>query len=801
LNAHEMALGALLHDVGKFLQRACPPGEGLSEQSRRLRETICPACEGRSSHLHVLYTNEFVANLPFWPEGVDAASVANLAAFHHRPDTPEQALVAEADRLSSAMEREPEDEGTVAGLGRYRRVRLQSVASTVQWAPGAPVAPAELDLAPLSARSGFPVARRADPREVAEDQTAAYQSLWQGFEAEWAHNRCSDPVGFINRACSVLERFAWCIPSATNVVPDISLYDHVKVTSAIAVCLWQAKEGAKQPFLLVSGDISGIQRYIFRIKAGTGGLARRLRARSFDVSVFAEAASLGMLRALGLPLSHRILFAGGKFHLLLPNTDEALRAIESARRNATEWLFDRSSGELSLSLASVQMSRQDVQVFSESVDRLQASLRDEKDRAALPLLAPQGQWDEGSFLLPFAVGPEESLCECCRQRGGPTREVRGREVPVCDVCHADAQRGRRLPGSRFLVFFESDAGDHATPIGSYSLADAEDTLPTDSVLVVDMDGTGRAGEGLPLIGSLRARHIPRHANGDAVTFDELSRRSLGRPALGFLKMDVDNLGFIFSQGLKGETADRTSISRVATLSRTLELFFAGFLNELLETDFPDVYLVYAGGDDLVAVGPWNIMFDLSARIRQDFRRFTGENPAWTLSAGLAVVGHHTPVLSAVEAADRHLEASKTVPGEDIVPWPLVGQAAGKPHKDRITAFGTSIPWDEFPAVMQRAKELLGWLQQDVLNTSKVRRLLIYSDMHHKFQQTGDTRYFQYVPMLVYDLRRNWGEKTEQEKRAKVWANSLATPESKEMRTVRFACEYALNGARPSGKGE
>lgn len=38
-------------------------------------------------------------------------------------------------------------------------------------------------------------------------------------------------------------------------------------------------------------------------------------------------------------------------------------------------------------------------------------------------------------------------------------------------------------------------------------------------------------------------------------------------------MDVDNLGNIFSKGL-----NKISISRIATLSRMLDLFFSGYLN-------------------------------------------------------------------------------------------------------------------------------------------------------------------------------------------------------------------------------
>ncbi|NQT53745.1 HD domain-containing protein, partial [bacterium] len=349
MKTEEIALGALLHDIGKFLQRAHPPGTGLSEQSRRLQEMACPYWQGRSSHLHVLYTNEFVSGLPFLPDGVNLTNVANLATYHHRPDTLEQRIITEADRLSSAMEREAAEDGPSAGASASRRVAMLSVASTVDVGGVQSPPPASLRMIELSPENAFPVGAQAAQRDL----TPEYACLWDAFCTEWGANRCADAIGFINRACSTLERFTWCIPSATNAVPDISLYDHMKTTAAIAVCLASAPFGHDQPFLLVAGDLAGIQDYIFDITPGTGGLARRLRSRSFDVNAFAEAISLAILRETSLPLVHRILFAGGKFHMLLPNTEDVHRAIDSVRSSSAEWLFERSSGILHLAIASM----------------------------------------------------------------------------------------------------------------------------------------------------------------------------------------------------------------------------------------------------------------------------------------------------------------------------------------------------------------------------------------------------------------------------------------------------------------
>ncbi len=110
MNPYDIALGALLHDIGKFMQRAYNPDDGLSPQSRNMAPFICPQRDGRPTHLHVLYTNEFLERLHFLPDGLDKSLIANLACYHHRPDDQQHAIIRDADCLASGMERQPESD-------------------------------------------------------------------------------------------------------------------------------------------------------------------------------------------------------------------------------------------------------------------------------------------------------------------------------------------------------------------------------------------------------------------------------------------------------------------------------------------------------------------------------------------------------------------------------------------------------------------------------------------------------------------------------------------------------------------
>jgi len=53
---YTVALGGLLHDVGKLMQRAEAP---ISDEAKNMEGTICPVYQERYSHKHVLWTSAF----------------------------------------------------------------------------------------------------------------------------------------------------------------------------------------------------------------------------------------------------------------------------------------------------------------------------------------------------------------------------------------------------------------------------------------------------------------------------------------------------------------------------------------------------------------------------------------------------------------------------------------------------------------------------------------------------------------------------------------------------------------------
>ena len=210
--------------------------------------------------------------------------------------------------------------------------------------------------------------------------------------------------------------------------------------------------------------------------------------------------------------------------------------------------------------------------------------------------------------------------------------------------------------------------------------------------------------------------------GDLLTFAELAALSIqdgdghavGRPMLALLKADVDNLGRVFGEGL----GNRRSLSRTATLSRLMDAFFTGWLPDHMRRHFPNLYTVYAGGDDLMVLGPWFDVLNFAPALRAAFDQFSGGNPSLTLSAGIELFNSKTPVSLAAAGAEARLEAAKQ---------------ADK-AKDRICAIGPNdapMTWKDWDKVLEQAVELHGLVCEGKLSTALLYRLLTLDDRRRR----------------------------------------------------------------------
>ncbi|RMD59442.1 type III-A CRISPR-associated protein Cas10/Csm1 [Candidatus Parcubacteria bacterium] len=435
-----VALAALMHDLGKFAERA-----RIETDRERLESHVslyCPYREqgGYHTHKHAAYTalawdlieqrfpeltGRDVYPFAAWNAPDVDDSIVNAAALHHRPETFLQWIVATADRVASGFERErfetynQAQDKSAEGRTHYT-ARLLTLFEQIDLQKGQK-APQRGELAwrypllPLSPKSIFPVeAGRYEPADNEQGQQE-YRQLWDAFIESL--DKIPDEHRkywhlWLDHFDSAWGCYTHAIPSATafGTRPEVSLYDHSRAVAALAVALWryhhdqqddpetvrQRLADFRRPdwddrkFLLIQGDFFGIQEFLFASGGETQKRAARLlRGRSFYVSLLTECAALAILDALALPSTSQVINAAGKFLIVAPNTTGTREALESIRQRFDTWFLEHSWGQAGIGLAWTPASCNDFlddetnggrSRFGKLMDRLFQALADAKAR-------------------------------------------------------------------------------------------------------------------------------------------------------------------------------------------------------------------------------------------------------------------------------------------------------------------------------------------------------------------------------------------------------------------------------------
>ncbi|MCB9367140.1 MAG: hypothetical protein H6508_08180 [Calditrichaeota bacterium] len=586
-----------------------------------------------------------------------------------------------------------------------------------------------------------------------------------------------DPWKYLAQVQNELETYTWCVPADPgNPNCTESLYDRARTLCAVAGCLYQTREDQDQPFLLVVGDFAGIQKYIYGIPhrlqhetENAKGSARALRGRSLRVRLITEDVASHLLVETGFPLANRILTAGGRLYLLLPNTESVANTVKRAEQRLGDWSLKKTNGELRFALSITPTS---VASFHEAQRRANEDL-DERTTAPLKQVLVGGGWEVSRF-------------------EGQQRDIRDEFKP-------DALLGSEIPRCTAACLIPDVTSDHL-PFSKLELTN-DQTHREEARIVLrwpgDKDPVG--------VRARVARYVPRNGS-ELLTFDEMAEKALGRQMLGFLKADIDDLGFIFGSALANiKTA--SPLSSLVTLSRALESFAAGFVDELVAERFPQIYVVYAGGDDMFLVGPWDQTLQFAIAVQQKFVEFMAGNKHWGISVGISMAVSGTGILQAEADAEKLLKRAKRSPG-----------------KNSLAVFDLVLGWKEARAGIEQGKRLLGWLQNDVLSVGQVRRHMEYTQMAmqyldlltkrqsaaqnpeamrklvRQFAYDREPYPLRFVYLLENDLRRNWGRgrkhKLNAEQSAALdWAAQLLKLDLAPANDRILACEYALTANR------
>ncbi len=476
-------LGALLHDVGKMLQR----GSFGSLDTKGKHPQV-------SSHFVSAFKE-------FFSRFVDVDLLQTLVQRHHEDprlgedlicqNAPEEYralsyLVSRADNYSSSERGEKAED-----YQDFKSVPLVSIFSRIELDKALPEK-LRYRAKPLNPEETFP--EKFDEYE-SDELNNHLQDFGEKFsmlakEAEHASQVDFD-IMFVN-ILTILMRYSWCIPSNTQEeIPDVSLFDHLKTTCAIAACLYQyhfpdlkeseIKNDKTDKFILLVGDLSGIQKYIFNIThIGAGGVAKRLRARSFQINLLSEIVSHKILHVFNMPLANILMSPGGKFYILLPNVGKVNDRIKAIKKDIDTWFYNKFNAEINLNIETACLSGDDFDNYEDVLRKLNQSLQSIKKKPFNELLMGNGLWNEDMAALNIDFGDEEKLCKACNKFPGEFTVEH--ESYICDRCSDDAKIGRLFPTAKYINFYKDNKGIFEGPLGySFDLK-----LPSDDAFVSEI---------------------------------------------------------------------------------------------------------------------------------------------------------------------------------------------------------------------------------------------------------------------------------------------------------------------------
>ncbi|OAQ20021.1 type III-A CRISPR-associated protein Cas10/Csm1 [Thermosulfurimonas dismutans] len=697
-----------LHDIGKIILRSKEghSGKNHSEEgakwlSKRLSEI------GRDSLNKIIYLVELHHNLK------EAEEIPLLA------------LLQKADHLA-AGERET-SKGKCTGPYKwdwyaplatpFSRISLKNPRPQDPYPAFWPLEEVSPDL---------PSAAKCPSRTTPEK----YAELLENFEKnflEIAKNGDLSP----NKLLVILEKYFSFVPSETCVPkegykdwPDISLFDHLKLTAAIGSVyyLWlEEKYGPdfikhqfvieelsnrnQQPFILVGGDLSGVQNFIYTISSK--GALLSLKGRSFFLELLMEHTINRILSEAGLYRCNVIFSGGGHFYLLLPNTKSAEGILETTKRKINDWLWRKFEALLELHIVwepfgeevfiSQKKGIRAGDIFAKVSEKLEKSKKK-------PFSEQLSSMFEPISIHPSCLEAEGApgACEVCfRDEVNISNRSDDVNLILCDACYDEYRLGKNI---------QQQSGKNKNLFSSY--------LNINNHGVITIENKGYEFDSKPQDDTYFAvNHFSPGAEAflpcgyyqGIWEFEKIKEEGFGLPRLSALRMDVDNLGRIFKEGLLPE--DQT-FSRISAISRSLNLFFKYYLNTLLcgrnhlpgykpperfnwakrdiDQDGRKVAIIYSGGDDLFIMGAWLDVCEAAIDIVKAFSSYTG-NPELTLSGGIALGPIKMPVYQFARLAGAGEDKAKDL----------------RPKKNALFILGEVIPNES----LINLKEMLNFWQK------------------------------------------------------------------------------------------
>jgi len=626
-------IGALLHDIGKIVRRA---GKG-----------------GKNRHSKA--GSDYLENRELLDKE-KYREVYDMIKYHHNEEIDEKMkenekldddslayIIYEADNIASGVDRvkyddEISDEGKKIKVTGIEGLPLNSIFNRLNVQKNK----IEKNFGSLrNDRRNFNIPK--EKKEKNKIENTEYLNVLEQLRDDLEEMKQKN-ILTPEKLNSVLEESCIYFPSSSYVdYPDVPYYDHVKLTAAVAVCMYiydkekennrdyknkyfkksQKKERGKTKFLFVSGEFTGIQNFIYTIISKMA--MKSLRGRSFYLELFIEHIIDEILEALNLSRVNLIYSAGSQFYMLLPNIPKTIEILENYKKIVNDFLLkelgtsvyyeisytETSAEELGNKLSeNIKKENQIKEIFKRnSIETSRKKLNRYFEKQLEEI------FDEDSDLNKIYNDTKE--CVICKKSEKEEILIKNSQnesngnIEICDSCKNYIKLGRDISKSfhqKRTFFMEKNCEENSSklkfpkyPKGSVEIVfrnfETVEEVEKESekfyrFYSINDDYFGKGNSRNIKIGNYNIKSTNEEKENSLVEFTELVKKGKGIERLAVLRADIDNLGTLFQTGFEDrgfvnidgekEPYKFVRFSKTVVLSRYLSDFFKRVINLILE---------------------------------------------------------------------------------------------------------------------------------------------------------------------------------------------------------------------------
>ncbi|NPA44483.1 MAG: hypothetical protein GXO49_03015 [Chlorobi bacterium] len=458
--------------------------------------------------------------------------------------------------------------------------------------------------------------------------------------------------------------------------------------------------------IIIKGDISGIQDFIFNVQSK--GAAKSLRARSFFIDAVGLLAEKYIIEQFEIDTSFRIYNGGGNFYLKIPADKWDKKTFDEIQKYFLKQFYNIN---LSVNLSYISY---DSENYGEKIGKLNRKVNFEK----------LSKYQQTEFLF------------------------------------KTFEKNDHKSQEKFIAFSQN-----LVKSNSYTIQKTDNvnlTFPN----VIKPDKITLFGYELKLYASQPANalkifsNVPVWSNdlirkhhkyinkeekfniktGSTIEFEDLAefaRARTGTAKIAALKLDIDNLGTLFQQ-INNENEN-------IFLSKKISEFFTDKFFDIINNenfsykkhqlneskkkyfetkDFfnngetipykeyildehkvnfkENLYVVFAGGDDSFIIGAWDAILEFAILLRKRFADFESSkirqklkqlSQPITFSASIILIDDHFPILKMAELAEDELYIAKKITSNNL-------DATGKYMKNKISLLNHVFDWNKFDEIIE-----------------------------------------------------------------------------------------------------